>query len=74
MKISANPKRPDQFPVSPVSPRILQRKHRPYRSRNPTNERDLQNQTQDARQYPAPKQERQKRKENSDQSHLLENK
>lgn len=61
--------RPNQLPIPSIRPRILQRNNRPYRRRNPPDQRNLQDQTNNPSKNPSPKQKRKKRKENRNQSH-----
>jgi hypothetical protein len=64
------PHRPDEPVISPVSPRILQGYQRPDRCRDPTDERDLEDQADDAGDKPAPEDKRQEWKKYSDQRHI----
>jgi hypothetical protein len=61
---------PDQAVVTAISTGILEGDDGPNGSGNPTNQRNLQDQANDARKDPSPQQERKKRKEDGYECHI----
>ena len=56
--------------IPSIRPGVLQRDHCPDGGRDPTDQGDLEDEANDARQYPAPEDEGQEGKENGDEGHV----